>query len=120
MVVAALAEGTPLSESVARTICGWIDKIPADCRDTADQILVATARAGARQQDLAELAAEIYARSLQDAPDQDPGQTFEDRRVVLQTTFEGAGWLVGDLTPECAAVVSAVLESLAAPRGAED
>jgi Domain of unknown function (DUF222) len=28
--------------------------------------------------------------------------------------------LAGDLTPECAAVLAAVLESLSAPRGAQD
>ena len=62
-VVAALAEGTVLSESMARTVCGWTDKLPAGCRATADEILVAAARAGARKDDLAALAAEIYARS---------------------------------------------------------
>jgi hypothetical protein len=40
--------------------------------------------------------------------------------VRLATTFQGAGVLSGDLTPECAAVVGAVLEALAAPAGAED
>ena len=118
-VVAALAEGDVLTESMAGTICGWLDKIPRDCRDAAGQILLAAARAGARQQDLAELAAEIYARSLRDAPDDDkPG--FEDRKVTVQTTIYGAGIITGDLTAECAAVVTAVLESLSAPRGAED
>jgi hypothetical protein len=62
-VVAALAEGTVLSESMARIICGWTDKLPAGCRPAADEILVAAARAGARKEDLAALAAEIYARS---------------------------------------------------------
>ena len=38
----------------------------------------------------------------------------------LVTTFQGAGVLHGDLTPECAAVVSAVLDALSAPAGAED
>ena len=38
----------------------------------------------------------------------------------METTFDGAGVITGDLTPECAAVVTAVLESLAAPAGAED
>jgi len=38
----------------------------------------------------------------------------------VETTFAGAGVITGDLTPECAAVVTAVLESLAAPVGAED
>ena len=38
----------------------------------------------------------------------------------MQTTFQGAGVISGDLTPECAAVLTTVLESLSAPRGAED
>jgi hypothetical protein len=40
--------------------------------------------------------------------------------VKLETTFQGAGVLTGDLTPECAAVVGAVLDALSAPAGAED
>ena len=101
------------------TICGWTDKLPADCRETADEILVAAARAGARKEDLAALAAEIYARSLpEDEDDPEPG--FEDRQVRVETTFGGAGVISGDLTPECAAVVTAVLDALSAPRGAED
>jgi hypothetical protein len=67
---------------------------------------------------LAALAAEIYARSLPEGED-DPEPRFEDRRVRVETTFAGAG-VAGDLTPECAAVVTAVLESLSAPLGAED
>ena len=38
----------------------------------------------------------------------------------METTFEGAGVITGDLTPECGAVMTAVLESLSAPAGAED
>jgi hypothetical protein len=65
------------------------------------------------------LAAEIYARSRpRDQDDPDPG--FEDRKVTVETTFAGAGVMSGDLTPECAAVVTAVLEALSAPAGAED
>ena len=46
---------------------------------------------------------------------------FEDRRVTVEATFGGgAGVIGGDLTPECAAAVTAVLESLSAPPGAED
>ena len=41
-------------------------------------------------------------------------------RVKLETTFDGAGVLTGDLTPECAAIVAAVLDALSAPAGAED
>ena len=65
-VAAALAEGTVLTESMARLICGWTDKIPAACRPDADDILITAAKAGMRREDLAGLAAEIYARSLTD------------------------------------------------------
>jgi hypothetical protein len=117
-VVIALAEGTVVTESVARAICGWNDRLPADCRDAADQILVAAARAGADEWDLAGLAAEILARSH---PGQDgPDDRFGDRDVRLETTYDGAGVIAGDLTPECAAVVGAVLDALSAPMGAED
>jgi Domain of unknown function (DUF222) len=93
-VLAALADGTVLSESMAWLICQWTDKLPASCRAAADGILVAAARGGARKEDLAGLAAEIYARSLPD-PDGDGGA-------------------------ECAAALTAVLDSLSAPAGAED
>ena len=109
-----------MSESYARAICGWTDKLPQDCRADADAILVAAARAGLDLRDLTALAAEIYARSLPDAPDRDKDEAFEDRAVRLETTFDGAGVLGGDLTPECAAVVAAVLDALSAPAGAED
>jgi hypothetical protein len=118
-VIAALAAGDEVSESVARSICEWTDKLPEDCRDAADAILVAAARSGASQEDLARLAAEIDARSRPPDPD-GPDDGFEDRSVRLETTFEGAGVLGGDLTPECAAVVGAVLDALSAPAGAED
>src|SRR5580700_6910701 len=104
---------------MARLICGWTDKLPAGCRDTADGILVTAARAGARQEDLAGLAAEIYARSLPEDED-DPEPHFEDRKLTVETTFAGAGVIAGDLTPQCAAVVTTVLEALSAPAGAED
>ncbi|HEV2372395.1 MAG TPA: DUF222 domain-containing protein [Streptosporangiaceae bacterium] len=117
-IVAALAEGTVLSESMAGTICGWTDKLPEECRKAADAILVTAARAGADQQDLVELAMEIYARSR--PADDGPDDGFEDRQVRLETTFDGAGVLNGDLTPEAGAVVRAVLDALSAPAGAED
>jgi hypothetical protein len=118
-VLAALAAGDLPSESYARTICGWTDRLPGDCRDNADAILVSAAQMGMDLQDLAALAAEIEARSRPEVPDED-GPRFEDRAVKLETTFGGAGVLTGDLSPECAAVVSAVLDALSAPRGAED
>ena len=68
------------------------DKLPEDCRDAADAILLAAAGPG-QLTGLVELAAEIYTRSLT-APDPDddrPDETFEDRRVTVETTFDGAG-----------------------------
>jgi Domain of unknown function (DUF222) len=82
--------------------------------------LLAAAQAGAELQDLAGLAAEIYARSLPGTRDDGPDESFEDRSLRLETTFDGAGMVNGDLTPECAAVVTAVLDGLSAPAGAED
>jgi Domain of unknown function (DUF222) len=118
-VAQALAAGE-LSESVARTICAWTDKLPGDCREAADTILVTAAQAGMDVRDLAGLAGEIYARSLPEDPGKDRDQGFEDRSVKLETTFDGAGVLHGDLSPECAAVVTAVLDALSPPAGAED
>ena len=115
----ALAEGE-MSESVARTICTWTDKLPEDCRLAADAILISAAKAGMDLPELAALAWEILERSRPDAPDEDPDGGFEDRSLRLQTTFDGAGVLHGDVTPECAAVVTAVLDALSAPAGAED
>src|SRR5580704_13560083 len=109
-----------MSESYARTICGWTDKLPEDCRPDADAILLAAAQRGMDLRDLIALAAEIYARSLPDQADDDRDEAFEDRSVRLETTFEGAGVLSGDLTPECAAIVGTVLEALSAPAGATD
>ena len=40
-VVAALAEGTVLSESMAGLICCWTDKLPEECHQAADAILIA-------------------------------------------------------------------------------
>jgi len=119
LIVQALAEGE-ISESFARTVCLWTDKLPEDSRDTADTILVGAARAGMDLRDLAELAGEMDARSRPDTPDSDPDGEFDDRSVRLETTFGGAGVMNGDLTPECAAVVTEVLDALSAPAGAED
>jgi hypothetical protein len=114
------SQGTVLTESMARTICGWTDKLPADCRATADDILIAAARGGARKEDLAALAAEIYVRSLPDQQDDGDSQlSFEDRKVRVETTFGGAGVITGDLTPECSAVDRGPGRAVG-PGGAED
>jgi Domain of unknown function (DUF222) len=119
LVAVALAEGDVLTESVARNVCRWTDRLPEECRQAADEILVAAARAGADEEDLARLAAEMIARAQPDG-DGEGQRSFGDRSVRLETTFDGAGVLRGELTPECAAFLTAVLESLSAPAGADD
>jgi hypothetical protein len=118
-VFAAMAAGD-VSESVARILCQWTDKVPEKRRDDADTILVAAAVAGTDLPDLAELYGEIYERSQPETPGQDKDETFDDRSVRMETTFDGAGVITGDLTPECAAVVGKVLDALSAPGGEED
>ena len=109
-----------VSESHARKLCTWTDKLPEDQRHEADKILADEARAGASLRDLAELAAEILARCRPDEPDQDPDEDFDDRSITLQTTFQGAGVLHGDLTPECASIVGQVLDALGGLAGTGD
>jgi Domain of unknown function (DUF222) len=118
-VVAALAAGE-LSESYGRAICQWTDKLPEKFREESDELLVAAAAAGLGLRDLGALFAEMYERARPELPDDDPDGPLEDRAVRLVTTFQGAGALNGDLTPDCAAVVTAVLDALSAPAGAED
>ena len=113
-ILAALAAGE-MTESCARTLCGWTGKLPDDCRDTADAILAAAARQGMDLRDLATLAAEIQSRACPAPGDEDPGKAFEDRAVRLETTFQGAGVFTGDPTPECTALGGTVLEALSAP-----
>jgi hypothetical protein len=173
-VSAVLAGDGEVSESFARTICLWTDKLPAASRDTADGILIGAAVSGLALRDLAVLASEMLARSWQpdrqdpagESEDQDgqsqghpdgergrdepgaddgdgaggdpdgqpdgdgeggqPGEgldpdgVFEDRALKLLVTFQGAGVLHGDLTPECAEIVNTVLDALAVPAGPED
>jgi hypothetical protein len=54
----------------------------------------------------------MYERARGDLPDKDAGRDFGDRGLKLATTFGGAGVIHGDLTPECAAAVKAVLDAL--------
>jgi len=122
LIARALAAGE-ISESRARVICSWTARLPEDCRPAAEEILLAAAGKGldlAGLAGLAGLAAEIYARARPPVPDQDGDAAFEDRAVKLETTFEGAGVLHGDLTPECAQLVRAVLDALSAPADADD
>lgn len=124
-IAASLAAGE-ISESWARQLCEWTGKLPPDVRDDADGILLTAAAGGADLADLAGLAQEMYERTA--GPDEDRherGQAdaddgFADRRVQLDLHFRGAGRLDGDLTPECAAALTAVLDSLGRKAGPED
>ena len=86
-------------------------------RAVAAQVKLAAARAGADLRALAAICAEIRYRTAQ--PDPDDGRDL-DRGVSLDTTLDGAGVIRGDLSPECAAMVQAVLDALSAPAGGED
>src|SRR6185437_14775370 len=118
-VFAAKASGE-VSESYARKLCTWTDKLPDDHRHEADKLLADEARDGMELRDLAVLAAEILARCRPDEPDKDPDKGFGDRSVTIQTTFQGAGVLHGDLTPECASIVGTVLDALGGLAGTGD
>jgi Domain of unknown function (DUF222) len=118
-VLAALA-ARQVSESVGRLICLWTSRLPEKFRDESDELLITAAGAGLGLPDLASLFAEMYERARGDLPDEDPDRDFADRGLRLATTFGGAGVVHGDLTPECAAAVAAVLDALSAPAGAED
>jgi Domain of unknown function (DUF222) len=113
---AALADGGVLTKSVALELAKWAAKIPGEYRDEAEDILVAAAGAGADMRTLAAICAEIRAKVAPPDPDDpDPGP---DRGLSLETTMDGAGVLRGELTPECAAMVQAVLDALSAPQPA--
>jgi len=107
-----------ISESWARQICEWTDLLPEDARADADAILLGAATGGADLADLGRLAEEIRRRCAR--PDADDDDGFGDRALRLATTFRGAGKLRGDLTPQCAAALAAVLEALGKRAGPED
>ncbi len=104
-----------VTKSVALQLAKWTREIPAEFRGQAEEILVAAARAGAGLRALAQICAEIRSRTV--PPDPDGRDPALDRALFLDTTLDGAGVLRGDLTPECAAMVQAVLDALSAPNG---
>jgi Domain of unknown function (DUF222) len=119
VLLAALAEGWVLSKSEAVQLAKWICAIPEEYREQAEEIVVAAARAGADLRALAAICSEIRYRTA--PPDRDDETDKHlDRGVSFDTTFEGAGVIRGDLTPECAAMVQAVLDALSAPQGGGD
>ncbi len=116
---AALAEGWVLTRSEALQLAKWTRVIAEECRAGAEEILVAAARAGVDLRGLAAICAEIRARTAEADPG-DGNDKHLDRGLSLDTTFDGAGVVHGDLTPECAALVQAVLDALSAPQGGGD
>jgi hypothetical protein len=114
----ALAAGT-MSESWVAQIAKWTRKLPAELRDVTDKILVEAAAGGACLDDLAMIVACALEQWRSQHPDCDQ-DGFDDRYVQVGTTFGGAGVIRGNLTPQCAAAVQAVLDALGKHRGPED
>jgi hypothetical protein len=108
-----------ISKSQALAIAEWTRKLPAELRAETINILVRAAQAGASLDDLRTIAGVALERWRASRPDGDE-DGFDDRYVQAATTFGGAGVLRGNLTPECAAAVQAVLEALGKKAGAED
>ena len=114
-----IAQGE-ISESWAREIVGWLGKLPEELREGTEKILAEAAGAGASLDDLATITAAALAQWETDHPDEDDEGTFPDRFLQVETTLDGAAVIRGDLTPECAAAVTAVLEALGKKAGPED
>jgi hypothetical protein len=106
-----------LTVSVARRVGKLTGKIDDDdIRACVDEMVVTAAMVGSSEHDLMVIAAAAVERF---APP-DPDKPMKDRDLRLDTTFEGAGVLRGELTPECAAMVGAVLSRLALKQGKDD
>jgi hypothetical protein len=119
-LASALTAGT-ITESWAWQIAEWTRKLPPGLRAETDRILLEAAAAGASLDDLATIAGLAIEKWRSQRPDpEDDGMDFKDRYLRAGTTFGGAGVIRGDLTAECAAAVTAVLEALGKRRGPED
>jgi hypothetical protein len=109
-----------LSKSWADAITRWTRKLPDEMRASTDKILLEAAAAGASLEDLQTIAAAAIEQWRSTRPDPADDFDFRDRHVRLGLTFGGAGVIRGDLTPECAAALTAVLEALGKKQGPED
>lgn len=109
-----------LSKSWADAIARWTRKLPEDMRAETDKILLEAAAAGASLEDLQTIAAAAIEQWRSGHPDPADDFDFPDRYVRLGLTFGGAGTIRGDLTPECATALTAVLEALGKRQGPED
>jgi hypothetical protein len=115
----AVASGD-ISRSWADAVARWTRKLPEGMRADTDKILLEAAAAGASLEDLATIAAAAIEQWRSTQPDPEEDFDFRDRFVRLGLTFGGAGVIRGDLTPECAAAVTAIMEALGKKRGPED
>jgi hypothetical protein len=109
-----------ISKSWADAIARWTGKLPPEMRAETDKILLEAAAAGASLDDLATIAAAAIEQWRSSRPDPDEDSDFNDRHIRIGRTFGGAGVIRGDLTPECAAAVTAVIEALGKKHGKED
>ena len=109
-----------ISKSWADAITRWTRKLPEEMRAETDRILLAAAAAGASLEDLATIAGAAIEQWRSTRPDPADDFDFRDRHVRLGLTFGGAGVIRGDLSPECAAALTAVLEALGKKQGPED
>ena len=110
---------TDISKSWAVAMAEWTKTLPAGLRAATMKVLVQAARSGACQDDLRVIARVAEQKWLASRPGGDD-DGFEDRYVQAGATFRGAGVIRGDLTPECAAAVQAVLDALGKKAGAVD
>jgi hypothetical protein len=118
-LLAGLREGHVITKSVALQVAKWTAAIPEEFRARAEEIVIAAARAGADLRALAAICAEIRYRTAPPDPGDQDDQHL-DRALFLDTTLDGAGVIRGDVTPQCAAMVRAVLDALSAPQGGGD
>jgi hypothetical protein len=117
-IIEAMTTGRHMPASLAARCCGWTRRIPEEFRAEADEILATAFQAGADEQGLARIAAELLARLV--PADEDDDTSFSDRGLHLEDTLDGAGMLHGEMTPEATAALHAVLDVLSRKRGKDD
>jgi hypothetical protein len=116
----ALAAGT-VSASFARKICEWAGMLPEAFRDAGAQILLDAAAAGAGLDELAGLAEDMFSRCARpDSDSEAEERRFAGRFFRLTRLFQGHGRADGDLTPECLAALTEVLDTLGKKVNPED
>ena len=116
-----------ISDSWAKEIAQWTDKLPAEKRDEADAILLDAVAQGLSLDDLRLLARKIDETWKAQHPDPDDGNGdtsdedgFDDRYLRLGATLDGVGKVDGDLTAVCTAALQAIFDSLGKHLGPED